>query len=131
MLISMSRFGTDLVLWEPATPTAVSKANAAKSVMSSCMDLLQPAATSEDRFLMCKSVLKEGSTRMCMIMCAHYYDITYVEDSEDDEEDVEELCGHGVGGAMGGVRKGQGLSYLAVSLEVEEGVISMLPEVCL
>lgn len=53
------RFGNDLVLWEPATPTAVSKANA-KSMMYSCMDVLQPAATSEDRFLLCKSVLKEG-----------------------------------------------------------------------
>lgn len=47
------------MLWEPATPAAVSKANA-KSVMYSCMDLLQPAATSEERFLMCKSVLREG-----------------------------------------------------------------------
>ena len=55
----MFRLGSDLLLWEPATPTAVSKANA-KSVMYSCMDLLQPAATTEDRFLMCKSVLKEG-----------------------------------------------------------------------
>ena len=50
---------TDLFLWEPATPSSVSKANA-KSVMYSCMDLLQPAATTEDRFLMCKSVLQEG-----------------------------------------------------------------------
>ena len=49
----------DLALWEPASPAAVSKANA-KSVLYSYMDLLQPAATSEDRFLMCKSALKEG-----------------------------------------------------------------------
>lgn len=47
------------MLWESATPIAVGKANA-KSVLYSCMDLLQPAATSEDRFLMCKSVLQEG-----------------------------------------------------------------------
>lgn len=53
------RFATDLALWEPASPAAVSKANA-KSMLYSCMDLLQPAATSEDRFLMCKSALKEG-----------------------------------------------------------------------
>ena len=46
-------------MWEPATPTTISKANA-KSELYSCMDLLQPAATSEERFLMCKSVLHEG-----------------------------------------------------------------------
>lgn len=58
-IVCVRRFGTDLALWEPATATAVSKANA-KSVLYSCMDLLQPAATSEERFLMCKSVLQEG-----------------------------------------------------------------------
>lgn len=59
IIMVMCRFGTDLVLWEPASPAAVSKANA-QSVLYSCMDLLQPAATSEERFLMCKSALKEG-----------------------------------------------------------------------
>ena len=51
----------DLALWEPASAAAVNKANA-KSVMYSCMDLLQPAVTSEERFLMCKSALKEGKS---------------------------------------------------------------------
>ena len=53
------RFATDLVLWQPASPAFVEKANA-KSMLISCMDVLQPAATKEDRFEMCKSVLKEG-----------------------------------------------------------------------
>ena len=55
----MYRFSTDLLLWEPASPSFVEKANA-KSMLFSCMDVLQPAATQEDRFQMCKSVLKEG-----------------------------------------------------------------------
>ena len=59
-LNTLTRFTTDLVLWEPATPASVEKANAARSMLYSCMDVLQPAATQEDRFMMCKSVLKEG-----------------------------------------------------------------------
>ena len=53
------RLATDLLLWQPASPSTVEKANA-KSMLFSCMDVLQPAATQEDRFQMCKSVLKEG-----------------------------------------------------------------------
>ena len=59
MCIRVCRFSTDLLLWEPASPSFVEKANA-KSMLFSCMDVLQPAATQEDRFQMCKSVLKEG-----------------------------------------------------------------------
>ncbi len=55
-------------MWEPATITAVSKANA-KSEMYSCMDLLQPAVTSEERFLMCKSALKEGNGVSYLVSC--------------------------------------------------------------
>ena len=49
------------------------------------------------------------------------------EDS-DDEDDSSDSYGHAVGGDVGGA-DGHGLSYLAVSLEVESGLISMLPEV--
>ncbi len=128
----------DLVLWEPATPTAVSKASA-KSIMYSCMDLLQPAATSEDRFLMCKSVLKEGgcgSVRGCegvwggVVGEGVFLDeFCHAEDDDDDDdEDGADSYGHAVGGSVGGA-EGCGLSYLAISLEVEGGIISMLPEV--
>ena len=48
------------MLWKPATPSFVEKANA-KSMLFSCMDVLQPAATQGDRFEMCKSVLVEGA----------------------------------------------------------------------
>ena len=65
-LLCNCRLGSDLVLWEPATPTSASKANA-KSVLYSCMDLLQPAATSEDRFLLCRSILQEG------VVCVYVY----------------------------------------------------------
>ena len=53
----------DLMLWRPASPSSVEKANA-KSMLFSCMDMLQPAATQEDRFEMCKSVLREGEEGM-------------------------------------------------------------------
>ena len=64
------RFATDLLLWQPASPSTVEKANA-KSMLFSCMDVLQPAATQEDRFQMCKSVLKEGTVckGTCVYMC--------------------------------------------------------------
>lgn len=106
--ILYNRFATDLALWEPATPSAVEKANA-KSVMISCMDVLQPAATSEDRFEMCKSVLKE-------------------EDS-DDESTVE---GTYTAPTLDHTHRqssvDKGLSSLAVSLNIDEGIISMLTQ---
>ena len=64
-----SRFASDLLLWQPASPSTVEKANA-KSMLFSCMDVLQPAATQEDRFQMCKSVLKEGKN---VCMCVHVF----------------------------------------------------------
>ena len=70
----MHRFATDLLLWQPATPTSVEKANA-KSMMYSCMDVLQPAATQEDRFEMCKSVLKEGERTFVI----HVLSFKYIE----------------------------------------------------
>ena len=65
-----SRFASDLLLWQPASPSTVEKANA-KSMLFSCMDVLQPAATQEDRFQMCKSVLKEGKMYVCVCMCSN------------------------------------------------------------
>lgn len=52
-----SRFATDLALWQPATPSQVERANAAKSLFFSSVDI-QPAATAEEKFQMCKSVLR-------------------------------------------------------------------------
>ena len=55
------------MLWKPATPSSVDKANA-KSMLFSCMDVLQPAATQEDRFEMCKSVLIEGEEGILCVL---------------------------------------------------------------
>ena len=55
------RIGTDLVLWKPASPQSVEKANTAKSMFFSTMDIIQPAVTKEERYQLCKSVLKEGT----------------------------------------------------------------------
>ena len=45
----------------------------AKSMLFSCMDVLQPAATREDKFQMCKSGLLEGARGaaggMCVVQC--------------------------------------------------------------
>ena len=112
--------GTDLALWEPATPTAVSKANA-KSVMYSCMDLLQPAATNEERFLMCRSILQEGEwvwqgCGLSSMMCC------CVELSDDEEE-------RSPTSDTPPERQGCGYGFLAVSLQIEQGVMSIFPEV--
>ena len=58
-LILSLRLGSDLVLWEPASPAVAERTNA-RSMLLSCMDVIQPAVTKEERFQMCKSVLKEG-----------------------------------------------------------------------
>ena len=51
------RFATDLALWRPASPEQVERANAAKSLFFSSVDI-QPAATAEEKVQMCKSVLR-------------------------------------------------------------------------
>ena len=51
------RFVTDLALWRPASPEQVERANTAKSLFFSSVDI-QPAATAEEKVQMCKSVLK-------------------------------------------------------------------------
>ena len=53
------RFATDLALWQPATPQSVEKA-AVQSMFYSCAGMLQPAVTAEEKFRLCKSVLREG-----------------------------------------------------------------------
>ncbi len=55
----LGRFAMDLALWEPASLEAVERANS-ESLLVSCMDVLQPAATPHDRFTMCRSTLREG-----------------------------------------------------------------------
>ena len=57
------RFATDLALWRPASPGQVERANAAKSLFFSSVDI-QPAATAEEKVQMCKSVLR-GQRRIC------------------------------------------------------------------
>lgn len=54
-----NRFAVDLSLWEPATPAAVERATA-RSLFYSNMDMLQPAVAKEEKFKLCRSVLKEG-----------------------------------------------------------------------
>ena len=76
LAILYNRFATDLSLWEPATPSAVERANA-KSVMMSYMDVLQPAVTREDRFEMCKSVLKEGTSHLYTVTMLLGYSASY------------------------------------------------------
>lgn len=56
-------FATDLALWQPATPLAAEKA-AAQSMFYSCVGMLQPAVTAEEKFRLCKSVLREGKTHL-------------------------------------------------------------------
>ena len=53
------RFANDLLQWEPASPAAVEKATA-RSMFYSCMDMLQPAVSNQDKFKLCKSVLEDG-----------------------------------------------------------------------
>ncbi len=52
-----NRISMDLLLWQPASPAAVEKASA-RSVFYSSADILQPAMTRDDKFKMCKSVLR-------------------------------------------------------------------------
>jgi len=102
-----NRFGTDLVLWQPATPASVEKANAAKSMLYSCMDVLQPAATQEDRFMMCKSVLKEE------------------ESDEEGNDEVSHVLHQPPIPHDGSLAPPQRFSTLAFSLSVERGRVSM------
>ncbi|XP_064403938.1 autophagy-related protein 2 homolog B-like isoform X2 [Halichondria panicea] len=95
-----NRFATDLALWEPASPEAVDRANA-HSMLMSCMDVLQPAATSEDRFQMCKSVLKE-------------------EDS-DDESTIDHAPS-----SIDHTHPPPAASSLTVSLSIQEATVSLL-----
>ena len=37
-------------------------------MVSSCMDVIQPAVTHEERFQMCKSILKEGVSHVCLFL---------------------------------------------------------------
>ncbi len=46
-----------------------------------------------------------------------------------EDSDEEENGDDPYGDAVGGAREGLGLSYLAVSLEVEKSLLSMWPEV--
>jgi len=110
-----NRFGTDLVLWQPATQASVEKANAAKSMLYSCMDVLQPAATQEDRFMMCKSVLKEE------------------ESDEEGNDEVSHVLHQPPIPHDGSLAPPQRFSTLAFSLSVERGRVSMttaVEEVC-
>ena len=52
-----NRFATDLALWQPATPASVERANAT-SMFYSSVDILQPAVPRNDKFRLCKSVLR-------------------------------------------------------------------------
>ena len=52
-----NRISMDLLLWQPASPAAVEKATA-RSVFYSSADILQPAMTKDDKFKLCKSVLR-------------------------------------------------------------------------
>ena len=52
-----NRVAVDLALWQPASPAAVEKATA-RSVFYSSADILQPALTKDDKFKLCKSVLR-------------------------------------------------------------------------
>ena len=47
----------DLLLWKPTSPAIMEKVTA-KSVFYSSADILQPAISKEDKFKLCKSVLK-------------------------------------------------------------------------
>lgn len=59
MTLTVDRFAMDLALWEPASREEIERVNS-ESILVSCMDVLQPAATQQDRFTMCQSTLREG-----------------------------------------------------------------------
>jgi hypothetical protein len=86
------------------------------------MDVLQPAATSEERFLMCRSVLQEGM-RWVWLMGVTYYVCVWVSvEPSDEDEELEESSTPDEG-------RGCGYNFFALSLRIEKGVISMFPEV--
>lgn len=58
------RFVTDLALWRPASPELVERANAAKSLFFSSVDI-QPAATAEEKFQMCTKSVLRGEGLQC------------------------------------------------------------------
>lgn len=60
-----NRFATDLALWRPASPTAVERANA-RSMFYSSVDILRPAIAKDDKFKLCKSMLREGEPFVCV-----------------------------------------------------------------
>lgn len=66
-----NRFTTDLALWEPATPADVERATA-RSLFYSNIDMLQPAITKDDKFKLCRSVLREGIVLFYLYMCTYF-----------------------------------------------------------
>ncbi len=56
-----NRVAMDMLLWKPTSPAIMEKVTA-KSVFYSSADILQPAISKEDKFKLCKSVLKGDCT---------------------------------------------------------------------
>ena len=74
----ITRLAVDMLLWQPANPAVVEKANA-QSMFISCMDVIQPAATREERFQFCKTGLTKGThIRTCIRTYVHTYLYVYV-----------------------------------------------------
>lgn len=63
MYILYCRFATDLALWRPASPELVERANAAKSLFFSSVDI-QPAATAEEKIQMCTQSVLRGENKI-------------------------------------------------------------------
>ena len=72
-----NRFATDLALWQPATPASVERANAT-SMFYSSVDILQPAVPRNDKFRLCKSVLRGDPLlfhSICVLVIHVYLDL--------------------------------------------------------
>lgn len=121
------RFTTDLALWRPASPELVERANAAKSLFFSSVDI-QPAATAEEKFQMCTQSVLRGENGVCCTMYILLNLPLTVESSEDEDEgEGENLAGEFLPSPPSPHSSSpSGLSQLALSVSVNSARLSML-----